>query len=509
MNLYGIVRYFFKVFRRSYIFYFGLLATMFFSSMTFIGNIRYGSDAAEYLKMQEFGLLTIVCVVCAINVFNFRIEESEVLYLIKDRFKYFIGGLLASILIGVIFSIIPLGYIIILLFTHGFNNVSMVLTEFIFVYLFAIVVMACVSTILCFLINGLIKRLVCVGASILVMSSALSMIVINMNTLDDTIIPFIIRIFNVHDDFDLGTYNRLLGFSHGIDFVLDKLIVIILISGIFYYLFKKERKLKSSFIDFGVLGVLIFSFIGVLYVGYNSYELAPTSYGEVESEEYSYRVNKYDINMDINKKLKSNVKMDMSFNKNEKECLFYLDSMFNVTEVLVNGEKVDYMRDSDTININLNKGLEGNAVVEISYDGLVNRILPNGDIDVIANKNKVYLEETYMYWYPKMLDNKEKEFAINVKDEEIISNLKNENGILKGIGNEVILLKGNLEKINIDGYNIYTVRTKNIKEDLTLLKDIINEVENKDEVISEIEKRKEIIWTETLGFKVLNGCVIL
>ncbi|MGL4849130.1 MAG: hypothetical protein ACRC28_09425, partial [Clostridium sp.] len=356
---------------------------------------------------------------------------------------------------------------------------------------------------------GLIKRIICVGTSILVMSSALSMIVANTSMLDGTIIPFIIRVFNVHDDFDLGRYNRFLGFSHGLDFALDKFIVVILILGIFYYLFKKERKIKISFIDYGILGVLIFICGGALYMGYNSYDLAPGAYGEVEEREYAYRINKYDMDIDIDKKLKSNVKMDMTFDKKEKNCLLYLDSIFKVTEVLVNGKNVEYERGFDTINIDLNQEVEGNTEVKISYEGLVNRILPNGDVDVIANKNKIFLEETYMAFYPKMMDKREKEFIINIGDDEVLSNFKNENGILKGIGNEVVLLKGNLEKVNVDGYDIYTTRKKNIKEELVFLKDIINEMENKDVIISEIEKRKEIICTEALGFRVLNGCVII
>lgn len=508
MNIIGVTGGFFKIFKRSYIFIFGFLATMFFSTSTFISTININAGMGEYLKTQEFGLLTIVCVVSAINIFNFNIEGSEIEYLIKDRFKYCIGSLFASILIGLTLSLIPLIYLISFIFMGNFISIGTALIEFMFIYIQAIIITASLSTILCLIFNGLIKRLITISISIILTSAVLEMIVSNFFTLEGTILGFIIRTLNVHDDFDFTTYRNFFDFVHGTDFFIDKIIIIILVLAIFYCLFKKERNIKYGLKDL----IAILSSLAIIltlgYISYNSYRFTNPIFMDEPLESNSYSVENYNMNLNLNKKFKSDTTIELNFEKEEKSCKFYLSDLFEVTEVLVNGKSTAFTRDLNALNIEFTEPLLGIVYIDISYEGIVKELDSSRDILSIVSKNKILLNDDIIIWYPKLKDGKESNFTINSNDNDILSNLHNEDGTLEGKSASVILLKGNFKKINIDGYDIYTVDEQNLKTDLKILEPLINQQENKEELIKEIEKRKEIIISNTGIYKISNGMVI-
>ena len=508
MSIYGVTGYLFKVFRRSYIFLFGLLATMFFSTSTFIGTIKVGEDMGKYLKMQEFGLLTIVCVVSAINIFNFNIENSEFEYLIKDRFKYFIAGTIGSILVGLTLSIIPFIYILSFIFMNDFSNIGAVFIEFIFIYLQAIIIMASMSTILCFLLKGLLKRLISISLTILLMSSVFEMLLSKIFFSYSKILSFIVRTLNVHDDFDLTRYSEFFGFTHGIDFFIDKIMIILIVLGVFYCIFKKERKLKYKSKDF-IIGTTGLAFIlGLGYISYNSYSFNSGGYIEPIIEKSSYEVEEYNMDLSLNSKLESEVSMNLNFEQSEEICKLYLSELFEVDKVLVNGKDTIFTRDFDVLNIEFEKPLSGQVKIDIVYDGRVNELSELKTIESIVSKKKIYLSNEMIDWYPRLKDGKESEFTINLDSENILSNLDGKNGVLKGASTEVVLIKGNLEKINIEGYDIYTTNKKHLDRDIESFKYMLGEHEEKEELIKDIKERKEIILSDVFIFKVLEGMVI-
>lgn len=171
-----------------------------------------------------------------------------------------------------------------------------------------------------------------------------------------------------------------------------------------------------------------------------------------------YYVSKYNMNIIFDNYINNKCTMDITItNDNINNIDLGLFYKFDVTDVKVNGKHSKYERIDNKVIVDLeeavNKGEKLN--IEMFYEGNPD-VKWLDDIDMFfVNKNSVFLGDVYE-WYPKLNDDVEKEYEINVSykgKNKLYSNLDMESeGKYVGSSQEIYFLSGNISEKEYKGY---------------------------------------------------------
>ncbi len=253
MKVFKVSNFLFKVISRSWFLFLGILFTVFFLTSTYVNYVtNQNLGYINYIKTQEFSLLSLALSCSASIIFGLKLKDESINYLISNKFNYFMSALIASIKLGVYICLIPLSYILMYIFTHKGITMPYIingLIEFTFTYILCIICTSMLTTIICFLFEKTIIRVITSSIMILITSSFN-----NTFFTSNKFIMAILNILNVHEDFDYSLFNNFLGFNHDIRYILDKLImlfillIILLIISIKFYKNTKYLKFIKSFI---------------------------------------------------------------------------------------------------------------------------------------------------------------------------------------------------------------------------------------------------------------------
>lgn len=200
--IFKISNYFFKIFSRSYFLIFGCILSVYFLTATYTSHvIRDNSGLANYIKTQEYSLIAMILACCGSIIFALDLKENQIKHLITNQFKYFMSICLAAIKLSFFLGLIPLSYILMYIVTH--KNLNMIyilncLIEFIFTYLYAVSMLAILTTIICFLFKRTGIRLL-VFTPIFFLTSAFAG---NSISSYSKLKIIIFNILNVQDDFE-------------------------------------------------------------------------------------------------------------------------------------------------------------------------------------------------------------------------------------------------------------------------------------------------------------------
>ncbi len=416
------------------------------------------------------------------------------------------SALIASIKLGVYICLIPLSYILMYIFTHKGITMPYIingLIEFTFTYILCIICTSMLTTIICFLFEKTIIRVITSSIMILITSSFN-----NTFFTSNKFLMAILNILNVHEDFDYSLFNNFLGFNHDIRYILDKLImlfillIILLIISIKFYKNTKYLKFIKSFIL--VFTILTISSFIILY---NSFTLINNteifSYNNKIHQDIS--IEEYKMNLNFGYKLKNEATIKIKNNSENKikEISFLLDNIFNINSIKLNDKNLKFTHENNKLNITLDNDLEKNSIanLQINYSGRVNYIDSIGNQYLIANTNNILLPTDSLAWYPSIKQDNDIKFDLNLNSKLKIKsnlNLDAKKSTLSGNSNSVFLIAGNLQTINIDGYEITFPLDTDINELYTLLDSLKNDIKSLNLTENEkaqINNRKKILFS--------------
>lgn len=507
MKVFKVSNFLFKVISRSWFLFLGILFTVFFLTSTYVNYVtNQNLGYINYIKTQEFSLLSLALSCSASIIFGLKLKDESINYLISNKFNYFMSALIASIKLGVYICLIPLSYILMYIFTHKGITMPYIingLIEFTFTYILCIICTSMLTTIICFLFEKTIIRVITSSIMILITSSFN-----NTFFTSNKFIMAILNILNVHEDFDYSLFNNFLGFNHDIRYILDKLImlfillIILLIISIKFYKNTKYLKFIKSFIL--VFTILTISSFIILY---NSFTLVDNteifSYNNKIHQDIS--IEEYKMNLNFGYKLKNEATIKIKNNSENKikEISFLLDNIFNVNNIKLNDKNLKFTHENNKLNITLDNHLEKNSTVnlQINYSGRVNHIDSVGNQYLIANANSILLPIDSLAWYPSIKQDKDIKFDLNLNSKLKIKsnlNLDAKKNTLSGNSNSVFLIAGNLQTVNIDGYEISFPLDTNINELYTSLNFLKNDIKSLNLTESEkvqINNRKKILFS--------------
>lgn len=265
---------------------------------------------------------------------------------------------------------------------------------------------------------------------------------------------------------------------------------------------KKSIMFKSCFITLiifiGVIGISINNAGERLCLDYRTISFAKydqiyyqieKDYKEIKEKKADFDINKYNMNLKINKELYAEVEIYFTSEKKIDTYDFTLYRAYEIASIVDKDDnELEYIRDGDYFSIINNKD-ENIEYIKIKYSGFA----PS----YYSNKEAIYLPAYFPYYpiegcirifnslniYESERNLEKKQFNVNVESNiELYSNLdKNENGF-SGISEGLTLIGGLVEEVKFDGIDIIK---SPINDDLNNINyDYLNELQEEFDEIS-------------------------
>lgn len=345
----------------------------------------------------------------------------------------------------------------------------------------------------------------------------------NFYKLSNVIVPLIdIRQFST--PFDVISYDKSY-FFHILFWIIVSFILLIV-----FYMSKYPNKNKQKVIVFQIL-VVLFASCACIYLARSNYLMRPKFYDIVSRSDagdynnsyktfYSknnsdYYVDKYNMNISIDDKFINDCEIDIKVTSNNVNSIeLGLFNQLNISKVQIDGKKLSFRRTNNSFIVNLpSKPKSGDTInMKLSYEGVINTTWLNGEELFFVRNNGLFLADVFE-WYPKLNDNKIKDYIVNIKyngRNSIYSNLdedkKQGQYIFSGKDQEIFFIAGNIEERKykdclIIGNKEYINCDEQCKFYINLCSQgIFNNGDNSDTIINKI-----ILGPNIPGIKKMDG----
>ncbi|MCB2353726.1 ABC transporter permease [Clostridium estertheticum] len=298
------------------------------------------------------------------------------------------------------------------------------------------------------------------------------LILCNFYKISNIIVP-LINIRTIPGVFDVISYDKSYLY-HNILWLMISFGLLILP---YDYKYRKKENRKNTLFQMGVLAL---SIILCIYLGRSIYLMRPsyyniTSRNEDISAKYSdnkdgtffgekkcgYYIDKYNMNLDISNKLKNDCEMEVKVNGSGVNSLeLGLYEKLDISKIEVQGKKLKFKRTNNSFIVTLPREYKNNEIInmKVSYEGEINTRWVQGEELFYVRNNSFFLADVFE-WYPKLNDDRDKEYNINIKyagKNKIYSNLneksKSKQYEFQGKDREVVLISGNISDRTYKGY---------------------------------------------------------
>lgn len=287
----------------------------------------------------------------------------------------------------------------------------------------------------------------------------------NFYKLENAIFPLVdIRTFP--GIFDVISYDK--SYLYHNVFWLGISLILMLVS----YMCICNRKNERGHIRLQIVSVIIVSILCV-YLGVSINAMRPKMYDITnrQDSEYvetnnnnrevtyfskndcGYYIDKYNMNIDINNNIKNSCEMEIKVkDKSISSVEIGLYKSFKISKLEVDGKEIEFERTNNSFIVKLSKEYRSGETLnmKISYEGEVNTHWLNGENLFFARNNSLFLADV-LEWYPKLNDDEEKDYKINIKyasKNKIYTNLdqeSNQNGVaFMGRDRDIFLISGNI-----------------------------------------------------------------
>lgn len=221
-------------------------------------------------------------------------------------------------------------------------------------------------------------------------------------------------------------------------------------------------------------GVLFLTVLSCAYFGNKACQFNPTYYDiysrrdkDYVNTENAYRtffsndscgyyINKYSMDIRLTDRIANKCDIQISINKNNVNSVeLGLYGKLNVSEIKIDSKSTSFKRTSNSIQVNLPRDYNDGEVVnmEVVYEGKIDTKWLQSETVFYLGDNRIFLGDVFE-WYPKLNDNMEKVYDIQIKyygKNKIYSNLDeiSQNGVYKFTGKdkEVFIISGDMKEV--------------------------------------------------------------
>lgn len=243
------------------------------------------------------------------------------------------------------------------------------------------------------------------------------------------------------------------------------------------YKYRKKENRKNTLFR---IGALVLIAISCIYLGRSIYLMRPsyyniTSRNEDISAKYGdnkdgtffgekkcgYYIDKYNMNLDITNKLKNDCEMEIKVTGSGVNSLeLGLYEKLDISKIEIQGKKLKFKRTNHSFIVTLPREYTNKEIInmKVSYEGEINTSWVEGQKSFYVRNNSFFLADVFE-WYPKLNDDTDKEYNINIKyagKNKIYSNLneksKSNQYEFQGKDRDVVLISGNISDRTYKGY---------------------------------------------------------
>lgn len=288
-------------------------------------------------------------------------------------------------------------------------------------------------------------------------------IISNFYKISNVVLP-LINIRNFTSSIDIITYDKSYIY-HNIFWIL-----IGFVCSIFTYckIWRREKTLSFYILP---VAISIISVWVCVYLGVNINEMKPDYYDiisrrDAEYTNYSntnatffcdenigFRVDEYDMNINIDSMLENTCDMKISITKDAVTSLkMGLYKGLDISKLSIDGKTIDFKRTNNNFEAILEREYKAGQTInmKIVYSGKINTKWEQGEELFYARMDGIFLADVFE-WYPKLNDSIVKDYTVNVKynsKNKIYSNMEESiNGYeytFKGQDREIFLMSSPL-----------------------------------------------------------------
>lgn len=425
----------------TFTFIFYIVILNFFKNATLINFL----NVTLYRQIIVF----VLCFFVSVSIF-FNIGEIEISYPISKS-KLAISKYLSVLIFSIYYIIIDLIFVLTsgVIFSYSFSYliniiIEIIIVDFCFINL---------SIILGFLSASIIKTKYCY-LTVFLYLYFFSPIFQKNYLYNFFSARTVIALQNLLNTFKDNIYNYVYS-SFGIlmdkIYILDKTFIILLsiiFLIIFIFIFSKRKKyLLFLIIFFILLSVNVDIYINNYY-SYHNYNNSSTAINLNNLTDLNNNIDISSISMDMKIdnifENKCNLKLINNTDKKEKTIKFYLDPIFNIDNITLNGNKLNFTRNNDVLTIyNADIMPHEFRELKINYSSNLKEIINPGVLLNFSSEKSSNLL-IGLKWYPIFKLDKDINYSLNIDhNNKLITNLNNfklmDNGKNKIAGTEKYL----------------------------------------------------------------------
>lgn len=444
-----LAKFYTKIFFKSPIF----LLSLIFNIFIFTVQIR---------SLEHSSILTYTSVICyaiiSSNLFflvssSFIMsKKSEVMsFLEENKFNKFLVIILAGLITSIATSIIPIALILLL------KN-SNIQAFFVFKGILNLFIIWNLSNVISISIGAAMGAVLKKWVSIFLSLVVYSIFPINLFS------PFfgfgvISRFLNIYGDSTTIPKNILSDDIINLLYICDKLFVvclILLVVTMVKILLDKNKRVVSIL----AFCLVIVTTITIIYIGTNSVRYID-EYDVNQIDNVNYHIKTYQMDLDINNKLKNNVSIQLDIDNNIDSIVLLLDDSFKVNQINIDDKPAKYTHENDRIILDYKSDEQKSINVSISYEGYI-YVQNDLGVDTFYSSRNVLNITDSLHWYPSLYDSSLVDYDINlnISSSNVYSNLNmvsqqnsflSDKYILKGEASGVALFAGQYKKVIDNG----------------------------------------------------------
>lgn len=469
------------------------------SNLMWTNIIMYNYSFNAFFNVLSEITLYISIYTILVSYYYISKYKEDLIIIENNTFNLFLGISLGIFKFFLMSCIIPIIYIFIytikmksLSISDIFHFCYMIFFEWIIPFL----ALSFFISYICIYINSKFWKKIYIIILLFISSTTiLQLIWINSQLGINKFINELIKSLNIYNDFAYSRYSEVFGRIISLNYLLDKIIIIITILFVITcaYINKLSQPKLKKLISFFIF-ILIFISLNILNANLVDYEKNESNYNITDSIK-NIEIIDYDMNINLKNGFKNEVILNIRNKKNDNDNIdLILDNEFNIYEVYVDGKKAAYSHKNDILSIRLDEELLENEKIKvgINYKGNIYTTDIFGNYRYIANYKNIMLPMDTLAWYPKVLSDNKISFELQINSyNKVYSNLNHiKDNIYTGKANDISLYSSSTYNESKNIYSdILVVAPKNIDINY-ILESVLKESKFDSELIK--KEKKEV-----------------
>lgn len=424
-------------------------SALFLLTLLFLFFLTYNLYESIFVSITYFTANYIYSIICfnlflvTASTYTMLNRSNVLIFLERDSLKKQYSLILSCGIISSIIALLPVS--LMFLFANDLTQPTFLLkgiTHFLIIWLISNTLAAVIGSSMGLLIKNKFSYLS-------------SLIVYGFFVWVSSNIPIkpINKYLNIFDDNTYIVSNNLSGIIFNTDYFLDKLFIILIIFS-FIFIVRIFLVPKKKIINSLILSILVVSIFSLPIWSNSNYQTVtfPTNQS---MKNISYEIQEYNMNLELNNKLKNKATLKIGFLENSKDIVLALDNIFSVKNLKISNSPTSFTHNNNLINIPSTHKKGDVITLTIDYEGTVNMNNNIGFNTYYVAESAINLPGSVFDWYPNLRNQSSIDFEVTVNSSakiySNISSLSSEEEHLVGTANSLNIFAGQYQQAEVDG----------------------------------------------------------